>query len=511
MNPVARSSPAALVRYYADGPADRLPEVFAELAATVWDGRRPLPTALASLPPLVDALRRCPPGRRGRLAVLLGLLLEAEHPATGGPLTDALTDRVGLFLELLRAEGGPTPTSLALCYLLAHFPREREAVLAAADDVGTAADDRSRLARCLTVPGGERPVLGRVWPSPSAWSLTDEERAFDRAWTDALSPEQVTESWDNDTTTVLAYMGARAYWAACHGMPAELPAARLPDRELASAPAAGPEVFARHTAALRCPSCRAGSPVPDGALLRCEGCGRTSPVAGGIADLSGPAPEENGVDDLLERLSRVPSMGLFYEAVARPNFLRVAGSNWDGRVGHDEEDRFLADHVRPVAGPVLDLAAGAGRWTAVLARLVGEERVIAVDSALPMLSVLRGRLPGVPALLADAVDLPLADASVGAVVCWNALQAFYDDAERAVAEIGRVLRPGGSLTLLTFRFADDPVYRYFQAAHRFPQHADGLRLFDPADLRRWLSAAGLRLRHESAPGTFLMLSAVRAD
>jgi hypothetical protein len=62
---------------------------------------------------------------------------------------------------------------------------------------------------------------------------------------------------------------------------------------------------------------------------------------------------------------------------------------------------------------------------------------------------------------------------------------------------------------MTFRRSDDPVYRYFQSAHRFPQHQGGLQLFDRDEVGRWLADAGFTVREESGPGTFVFLTAVR--
>jgi SAM-dependent methyltransferase len=234
------------------------------------------------------------------------------------------------------------------------------------------------------------------------------------------------------------------------------------------------------------------------------------PVDGGILNFT--ATVGDGTDrssDFLFKLAETPNMGFFYEAYARPNFLRLCGNNWAGQVTPADEDLYIAEHVRPVDGPVLDLAAGAGRWTAVLANAVGAQRVVALDLGLPMLTTLRGRLPDVPAVMASARTLPFADASLGAVLCWNALQAFPDDAPAAIAEVGRCLRPGGTFTLLTFRTSDDPVYRYFVRRHHFPQHADGLHLFDYDALRTWLTDAGLTVRHEWRPGTFVVITAER--
>ncbi|AWI32791.1 class I SAM-dependent methyltransferase [Streptomyces sp. ICN441] len=501
---------AGLTGAFLGAAPDDLAGEFRTLVDALWDAGEAKAGALAAVPDLVSALAEADPGRKGHLAVLLGLLAETEYPDPDGPLTRAVRGHLGTYLELLGTPGGGTPLTLALLYLLAHFPGDRNRILAAASAREPEPEDLSRLDRALATLDLDAPDLGRVWPSPSAWTLNEDERAFDQGWIKELTPEQLTANWENDTRTVLGCTGARAYWAVCNGDPRNLPTAPVPERREVTAPVADATLFAPHLDALRCPSCKSPLASHDG-TARCGTCRARYPVAGGILDLTATAAEGDGdaAADFLEKLSRVPSMGLFYEAVARPAFLRVSGSDWGGEVTPADEDRYIAEHVRPVDGPVLDLGAGAGRWTAVIADTVGAERLIALDSALPMLNVLRGRLPEVPSVLASAAELPFHDAALGAVVCWNALQAFYADAGAAIAEVGRVLRPGGTFTLMTFRRSDDPVYRYFQSAHRFPQHQGGLQLFDRDDLKRWLADAGLTVREESGPGTFVFLTAVR--
>ncbi|MFI1718223.1 methyltransferase domain-containing protein [Streptomyces litmocidini] len=482
---------------------------FRTLVDALWEDGTANGQALAAVPALVAALERAGTDRKGHLAVLLGLLAETEYPDLDGPLAGAVREHLDTYLELLGTPGIGTPLTLGLLYLLAHFPGDRDRILAVATMLDLEAEDLSRLDRALSTLDPERPDLGRVWPSPSAWTLNEDERAFDQGWIKELAPEQLVANWENDTRTVLGCTGARAYWAVCNGDPRNLPAAPVPERREVTAPVADAALFAPHLGALRCPSCAGSLEARDG-VAACGGCQARYPVAGGILDLTATAAEgDDAAADFLEKLSRVPSMGLFYEAVARPAFLRVSGSDWGGAVAPEDEDRYIAEHVKPVDGPVLDLGAGAGRWTAVIAETVGAERLIALDAALPMLNVLRERLPEVPSVLASAAELPFEDASLGAVVCWNALQAFYADAGAAIAEVSRVLRPGGTFTLMTFRRSDDPVYRYFQSAHRFPQHQGGLQLFDLGDLKRWLADAGLTIREESGPGTFVFLTAVR--
>ncbi len=95
-------------------------------------------------------------------------------------------------------------------------------------------------------------------------------------------------------------------------------------------------------------------------------------------------------------------------------------------------------------GTVLDLGAGTGKLTrGVLA--LGRE-VLAVDPDAAMLARLASDLPGVRAEVGTAEEIPLPDASVGAVVMGQAWH--WVDVERASREVGRVLAPGGALGLV---------------------------------------------------------------
>ena len=71
---------------------------------------------------------------------------------------------------------------------------------------------------------------------------------------------------------------------------------------------------------------------------------------------------------------------------------------------------------------------------------------VAVDPIAEMLEMLRTALPDTPALLGSAEQIPLPDNAVDAVLVAQAWHWF--DQERAVAEIARVLRPGGRLGVL---------------------------------------------------------------
>jgi SAM-dependent methyltransferase len=96
----------------------------------------------------------------------------------------------------------------------------------------------------------------------------------------------------------------------------------------------------------------------------------------------------------------------------------------------------------PLAGAtVVDLAAGTGKLTRLL--LAAGAEVIALEPVDAMRAVVRALTPAAAAL---AEALPIRSASVDVVTVGQAFHWF--DAPLALAEIARVLRPGGTLALL---------------------------------------------------------------
>ncbi len=93
---------------------------------------------------------------------------------------------------------------------------------------------------------------------------------------------------------------------------------------------------------------------------------------------------------------------------------------------------------------VLELGAGTGKLTR---QLVDQgHAVFATEPDEAMLEVLRERVPEVSAKVATAEDIPANDRSVDVVVVGQAFHWF--DHEVALAEIARILKPGGHLALV---------------------------------------------------------------
>jgi SAM-dependent methyltransferase len=92
----------------------------------------------------------------------------------------------------------------------------------------------------------------------------------------------------------------------------------------------------------------------------------------------------------------------------------------------------------------LDLGAGTGKFTPLL-RATGA-RLVAVEPVEAMRAELVAAHPDVEALAGEAERLPLANASVDAIVCAQSFHWFATPA--ALAEMRRVLKPGGALGLV---------------------------------------------------------------
>lgn len=505
------STTTTLLAAFRSAEPGALAEPFTALVETLWTDGTLVGPVDALVPLIVAEVETAASDRVGYLLVLLGLLSEAEYPVTDGPVTTAVRAGLPTYLDLFANSTPGQPLNLALLYLLSHLPDDRAAILSVADGLGLTPDDETRLRRCLQPLNRADVVLGRVWPSPHEWSLSDSQRDFDRGWIANLSDEQLTSTWRSDTRSVFAYTGAKAFWAVQHGTPTVVTdTGTHADPQPGQPVDTGIDVFARHASAFACPVCHTSLDFTD-AGGHCATCSVDYPLSHGVLDLSGGSVDHGADDgDVLQNAAAMQGIGYYYEAVLRPAFLRVMGSNWDGAITPTGEDAYLTEHTAPTDGPLLDLAAGAGRWTAVLADKLGAERVVALDVITPMLVGLRGRLPELATIRGDALSLPFADASLGGVNCWNALQAL-PDAAHAIAEIGRCLRPGGVLTMLTFRWGSDRIYRYFQHAHAFPGSPDGIELFELEQITDWLAAAGLAVRTVGGPGTFVFITAQRSE
>ena len=176
------------------------------------------------------------------------------------------------------------------------------------------------------------------------------------------------------------------------------------------------------------------------------------------------------------------------------------------------------DEAAPQAGTMLDVACGTGDLALAAARLRPAARVVGVDAASRMTALATRRVAAADAArlsfsTGDLTRLDLPDASVDVVTAGYALRNV-PDYEAGIAELGRVLRPGGQLLTLDFYRPAAPWWRelflgYLRLSgsavgwwwHRAPvvyaYIAHSIRHFVTADdFSRSLRAEGFDVRRE---------------
>ena len=182
----------------------------------------------------------------------------------------------------------------------------------------------------------------------------------------------------------------------------------------------------------------------------------------------------------------------------------VPGLPWDRLSRHYDRQLWLErsavrtalELLAPAPGErMLDVATGTGEVLRQLARRRERPReAVGVDASAAMLAHVRTLPPGWSVRLADARRLPFGDAEFDVVSASYLLHVLPDaDLPLVVAELRRVLRPGGRLVTVTPAIPERGVARPLacaldRLAARRPQRYGGLRALDP---RVALALAGL--------------------
>lgn len=166
-------------------------------------------------------------------------------------------------------------------------------------------------------------------------------------------------------------------------------------------------------------------------------------------------------------------------------FFSTAAAQWDRLrtelFGRDVHLGVLPGLLDPnwVVG---DLGCGTGATSAALAPFVA--RVIAVDNSAAMLAAARRRLGGIDNVelrRGDLEQLPIGDDELDAGALMLVLP-YLPDPARVIAEVARVLKPGGRVVITDLLPHDRENYRQ-QLGH----HWLG---FSEAQMSGWLTAAG---------------------
>jgi len=139
---------------------------------------------------------------------------------------------------------------------------------------------------------------------------------------------------------------------------------------------------------------------------------------------------------IVHRLADTDSVSREYSSLDRLLMRRLDRTGWLRFDELDEEQTLLAAVAAVRPRRVLDVGCGDGR----IPSLYAAPEVVCVDTSPAAVDAARER--GLDALEADARNLPFADGSFDVVTCNHTLYHLADP-DRALAELARVLRPGG--------------------------------------------------------------------
>jgi GT2 family glycosyltransferase/SAM-dependent methyltransferase len=165
--------------------------------------------------------------------------------------------------------------------------------------------------------------------------------------------------------------------------------------------------------------------------------------------------------------------------------------------------RHLANALSAMHNPVIvEAGCGNGAWVAYLQE-DSRSRVIGVDNYLPALQELKRQAPESAAVAADVRHMPFPDGFADVCISLGVVEHFPGGPQQVLAEMCRILRPGGLLFLTVpyynwlRRFLIHPLRAVYMAAlrrvRRRPLHFVEYR-FTRTGITHATAAAGLQVR-----------------
>jgi ubiquinone/menaquinone biosynthesis C-methylase UbiE len=209
-----------------------------------------------------------------------------------------------------------------------------------------------------------------------------------------------------------------------------------------------------------------------------------------------------------QRLMVSRALPLIYQRFWRPLGARLLmGLTGPGTA---EEHRMALSMLSIEPGDrVLDVACGPGNFSRDFARVASEGLVIGLDASASMLDVAVRDTDAddVAYVRGDACALPFRDSSFDAVCCFAALY-LIEEPMRALAEIVRVLAPGGRVALLS---SCERGLLPAGVAGEALRRLGGVRIFARDELTRALIDGGLAEVEQQVSGLAQFVSARKPE
>lgn len=173
------------------------------------------------------------------------------------------------------------------------------------------------------------------------------------------------------------------------------------------------------------------------------------------------------------------------------DFFNSRAAIWDEKVAEKDVSRLKAMLARldiKSGATVLDVGTGTGVFIPFLLEKIGRKgNLVCLDFAEEMLKIVQAKCfeGNISYLCTDVASIPLGDMLFDAIVCYSSFPHFRDKSA-ALAEIHRVIKPGGRLYIChtSGRAVINGIHRQIPAVENDTLPGEG-------EMRMLLSEAGL--------------------
>lgn len=161
----------------------------------------------------------------------------------------------------------------------------------------------------------------------------------------------------------------------------------------------------------------------------------------------------------------------------------------------------LVTHIPGSPAKILELAAGTGQVTRILVERYPDAKIFATDLNPGMLDVAKRivKSNNITWDTVNAEEIPYSSDEFDALICQFGIM-FFPDKQKALGEVFRVLKPGGTITFNTWdslennmiaKIADDVITEMFPVDPP-PFYKVPFSMYDPDEMNQMMQDAGFK-------------------